>query len=235
MFNRNKTFSLRPIASAIARVFGGLTLRAFDAKDPDTAAAIAAAVEEAVGGLKAKNQELIGEVRKLKAGGTVTPEQLAAVERERDELETKFADATKQLKAANTALEATTKERDGEKAYNQRLLVNNGLNDALLAAGVKNPAHLKAAAALITQAGQIEVKVEGENRSALIGGKPLAEFVKAWSQSDDGKHFVSAPDNQGGGARGGTGKTPPNPENATLSPVERMHQAREATAGGAKT
>jgi hypothetical protein len=235
MLNR-KPNRLSLISATVARMFGGLTLRAFDPKDPDTAAAIAAAVDEAVGGLKAKNQELIGEVRKLKAGATVTPEQLQAVERERDELETKLGEVNKQLKAANTSLEATTKERDGEKAYNQRLLVDNGLNDALLAAGVKNPAHLKAAAALIRQAGQVEVKVEGENRSALIGGKPLAEFVKAWSQSDDGKHFVTAPDNSGGGAKGGTGKTPPTPENATLSPVERMHQAREATAGAtAKT
>ncbi|MDI6742652.1 MAG: hypothetical protein QMD11_07920, partial [Smithella sp.] len=34
--------------------------------------------------------------------------------------------------------------------------------------------------------------------------KPLVDAVVEWSKSDEGKHFVAAPVNLGGGASGGT-------------------------------
>ena len=49
----------------------------------------------------------------------------------------------------------------------------------------------------------VVLTADGENRIAKVGDKPLAEFVKAWAVSDEGKAFVDAPGNSGGGAHGG--------------------------------
>jgi hypothetical protein len=59
----------------------------------------------------------------------------------------------------------------------------------------------KAVKALL--AGQVTIKVDGDKRIANIGDKPLSDFVGEWAKSDEGKHFVSAPNNAGGGAQGG--------------------------------
>lgn len=234
MFNRNrKLFSKSTVSAVVASMFGKVVSHAFDPKDPEVVAAIEAAVQAAVAPLVAKRDELLGEVRKLKKNGEIKPEDFERVERERDELQGKLDQAAKDLKTAQKAVETSTAALTGEQAYTQRLLVDNGLNAALLEAGVKNPAHLKAASALIRASSKVEVKVDGDNRSAVIGDKPLADFVKAWAASDDGKHFVSAQVNTGGGANGGNKGIPPDPANAGLSPVDRMHAAR--TAEAAKT
>lgn len=206
---RKRQFSLNPVSALFAGLFGGLALYAFDPNDADTKAAIRAAVDEAVAGLDAKNKELLGEVKRLKKGAEIKPEDFERVERERDELATKLDEANKQVKAATKAAETATQALNGEQAFNQRLLIDNGLNAALLEAGVKNPAHLKAAAALLRTSAKVEIKVEGDARKAVVGDKDLAAFVKEWSQSDDGKAFVSAPVNAGGGASGGQGGNPP--------------------------
>jgi hypothetical protein len=38
-----------------------------------------------------------------------------------------------------------------------------------------------------------------------MGDKPLVDAVAEWASSDEGKHFISAPANSGGGAAGGNG------------------------------
>jgi hypothetical protein len=50
---------------------------------------------------------------------------------------------------------------------------------------------------------QATIKAENGEYSALIGDKPIGDFVKEWTGSDAGKHFVSADNNSGGGANGG--------------------------------
>jgi hypothetical protein len=238
MFTRNQRMRFQ-FSALVSAMFSRYVTHAADLEDPAVKAAIQAAVDAAVEKLEVKNRELLGENRKLKAKGEVSPEDHAALERERDELQGQVANLTKEVKTLKTSAETADTALKGEQAYTQRLLVDNGLSAALLEAGVKNPAHLKAAAALIRASSQVEVKVEGDNRSAVIGGKPLLEFVKAWAASDDGKHFVSAPANSGAGAQGqpgNKGAIPADPKNASLSPVDRMHAAREASqAGAAKT
>jgi hypothetical protein len=50
---------------------------------------------------------------------------------------------------------------------------------------------------------QATIKAEKGEYSALIGDKPIGDFVKEWTGSDAGKHFVTADNNSGGGANGG--------------------------------
>lgn len=176
----------------------------FDANDPEALAAIQAAVDAAVEPLKAHNKKLVGELRQAKKGAEVDPAEVERLETELETARTQLADVNKQLKTANKAAEDAGKALDGERGALQSLLVDNGLSSALLEAGVKNPSHLKAAAALLKTSNAIEIVAgEGGVRTAQVGGKPLADFVKGWASGDDGKAFVTAPQNTGGGAAGG--------------------------------
>lgn len=191
---------------------------AYDPKDPadkkivdkliaDAVAEIAGdedheAHEGAVKGLKAKNVELIKKNKELKDKSGETPD-VAKLE---DQIEKLQGD----LKEANKATKAVTKERDTFKATaenetkaSQNLYVENGLNAALIENNVGKQ-FMKAAKALLKD--QVTIKVDGEIRTAMVGDKPLGEFVKTWSQGDEGKSFVVAPANGGGGAPGAQGK-----------------------------
>lgn len=233
MFTRNLRFRFN-LSAIGAALFSRFALHAVDLEDAAVKAAIQAAVDAAVAKLEDKNRELVGEVRKLKKGADIDPGELERVERERDEWKSKAETATRELKTAQTGLATATEALKGEQGYTQKLLVDNGLTAALVEAGVKNPAHLKAALALIRSSSGVEVKVDGENRTALVGGKPLGEFVKAWAASDDGKHFVTAAVNTGTNANGGKPTVPNDPANQPAGkPVDRMHAAREAQAQAA--
>ena len=203
MFKRKNLFLA--MLAAFAPIARGSVLHVFDPEDADAKAAIAAAVEAAVEKLDKKNKELLGELKKARKGADIDPAEHERLEAERDTLQGQLREAQTQLKAANKAAETAGATLAGEQAFNQRLLVDNGLNAALLEAGVKNPVHLKAAAAMLKSAAKVEVVVEGDNRKAVVNGKDLGAFVKEWSQSDEGKAFVSAPVNNGGGAGGGGG------------------------------
>lgn len=195
MFKVSKLFSFLFAAA--------MPMYAFDPKDAADVAIMDEKIAEAVAALDAKNKQLLGENRKLKKGAEVDPAEIERLETERDGLAAQLADANKALKAATTAAETAQRALEGETGFNRGLLIDNGLNAALIEAGVKDPTFLKAAAHMIKGSSAIEVKVDGANRSAMVGDKALAAFVKEWSQSDEGKAFVAAPGNGGGGAPGG--------------------------------
>lgn len=178
---------------------------AFDPEDQATKDAIAAAVAEGVAALTANNKTLIAELRAAKRKGEINPEDHAALERSVDDLTAQLADANKTIKANAKVIEDGGKALQTEQEFNQRLLVDNGLSAALLEAGVKNPAHLKGAAALIRASHKVEVVAEGTERVATVGGKKLGEFVKEWAAGDEGKAFATAPHNSGGAAPGSGG------------------------------
>jgi hypothetical protein len=50
---------------------------------------------------------------------------------------------------------------------------------------------------------QATIKAENGEYAALIGDKPIGDYVKEWTNSDAGKHFIAADNNSGGGANGG--------------------------------
>lgn len=177
---------------------------AIDLNDSEVKAAIKAAadaaVSEATAGLLAKNQELLGKVKKLQKDAAIDPAEYQALSEAKDTAEAKLAEALKTVKQATTQAEKDRKALEAETGYVSKLLIDNGLTDALLKAGVK-PEMSKAVKAML--AGQVSLKVEGDKRLAVVGDKALGDFVTEWAQSDEGKHFVAAPANQGGGANGG--------------------------------
>lgn len=166
-----------------------------------------AAIAEAKDGQDAKNRELLAEVKALKADlrkhKEISPDDLAALESERDELRTKLTAAEKAAKDATANADKATKALEAESGFTRKLLVENGLRAELAAAGVTNPVHQKAAIAM--HAAMVQIDADGENRIAKVGDQSLSDFVKGWASGDEGKHFVTAPDNGGGGAQGGRG------------------------------
>ncbi|WP_022684551.1 hypothetical protein [Sphingobium bisphenolivorans] len=165
--------------------------------------AIAAAVDEAVSGLKSKNAELIAANKELKKGQEIKPEHLEAAEEARDKALADLAAAQTQIKTLTTDRDKAVKALESESGFTTKLLVENGLRDALVANGVTNGVHQKAAMAML--AGGVQIATEGDARVAKVGDKSLADFVKEWASGDEGKHFVAAPANGGGGAGGGSG------------------------------
>lgn len=180
-----------------------------DRNDPDVKALIAEVTEAATEALAAKNKELLGEVKTLKAkakGADIDPAEHAALQTQVEELTSALAKADK---AGKTEIEKLTKALTEKDSALNKHLIDAGLTDALVKAGVQ-PAMLDAVKALHQSKASINAK-DGAYE-ALIDGKPLAEFVTTWAQSDQGKHFVTAQQNNGGGSQGsgegkGTGKT----------------------------
>lgn len=190
---------------------------AYDAKDPDTIKAVKAAVDAALeeaaeehesdkAGLVKKNGDLIARLKKAREGKA----DLESVEKLEADLET----AKSELAAAKKTITKAEKDRDAfkaaadtEAAAAKRLVCEGSLTNELVAAGVKKE-FMPAVQKLL--ADKVEQTIDGDKRSATVAGKPLSEFVKAWSQSDEGKIYVTAPANGGGNAPGGsanTGKT----------------------------
>lgn len=202
---------------------------------PKTAAEIQAMIDEAVAGLKTKNEELIASEKKLKADlrkvQDIKPEDLAAVEAENEKLRADLAAATKQAKDATTAAEKATKALETEQGFTQRLLIQDGLKTALLANGVKDEDFIDSLTAKFASGASI--KAEGDVRTAMFGDKALADHIKEWAGSDAGKKFVAAPNNGGGGAPGGKGtggeggKTMTRTAFNELAPAEQMSFSKD--------
>lgn len=207
---------------------------AYDPNDAADKAIFDAAVAEEVKGLTAKRDQLLGEVKELKATIKKGAGDPVAMERLEAQLETANASLearTTELKDANKKLGKTTKDYETESAYSRNLLTQNALTDAFTTAKVA-PQFLPAVKSLF--AGKVTIKTEGDERKLYIGDKPLGEAVTAWSQSDEGKHYVSAGSNGGGGSPGGGAKQ--GEKSVSRSAFEAMpHTERPAFFAGGGT
>lgn len=171
----------------------------FDINDADTKAALNAAIEEATTGLVAKNKELLGKIKTLQKSAEIKPEDVERLESQVEELQGKLADAQKEAKMFGGEAKKLSDKLAAESGFTQRLLVDNGLNDALVSAGVLKE-FLPAVKSLLS--GKVSIVADGDNRKAVVGDKDLAAHIKEWSLSDEGKPFIGASRNSGGGAPG---------------------------------
>lgn len=171
-----------------------------------------AAIEKETEGLKAKRDELLESNRKLKDEQRKTNERLQALEESAEEAERVKAEKDGDVKTAveqaekkwQKELEKRDEALKQKDSHLQKLLVDNGLTEALTQAGVA-PQYMKAAKALLKTEGNIEISEDDGTPVAKLDGKPLSEAVSEWSQGDDGKHYVAAAPNSGGGAQGANG------------------------------
>lgn len=165
-------------------------------------AKIAEAVENATGGLSKKNQELLAELKEARKGKAIDPAELDRLQSKIDSLESDLGLAQKAKKDQDKLLKQAQDALASESGFTQKLLLDNGLTDALVKAGVANQFIPAVKAMLGTQA---KIIADGDTRKAVIGDKDLTEFVSSWATSDEGKHYIAAPANGGGGASGGSG------------------------------
>jgi uncharacterized phage infection (PIP) family protein YhgE len=172
---------------------------------PEAKAALQEAIETATTALAAKNKELLGELKEARKGQTIDPATVEKLEAKIESLSGELITANKAAKDATKAAETATKALATETGFTSKLLIDNGLVGELTKHGVTNPVHLKAAQAMLR--GSVQIVADGESRVAKVGDKLLADMVKEWAASDEGKFFVQAPNNSGGGAGGGGGKS----------------------------
>lgn len=206
---------------------------AYDPNCAETKAAVKAAVNAAlaaqaeeheadVEGLKTKNRELIQDLKKARKGeaGEVDTAEVARLEGEVRELGKKLRAAEKLAVDAAEERDAATARADKEASVTKNLLTENGLTAALTKANVKSE-FLPAVLALLS--GKVEIKEVSGKREALVNGKPLGEFVEEWAKTDEGKHYVGAPLNGGGGS---STKLPTNPQGGEKKISEMTLQER---------
>ena len=150
--------------------------------------------------VKAKQQELLSETKAAKARARELEAKLA-------EYEAKEAEKQEQEAIKRGEFEKVTATlREEANTYKARLeaeIVGSSLTKALLDANVAAP-FMEAAKALLKSQGA-GIDKEGK---AIIGGRPLAEVVAEFAESEQGKHFIAAPSSSGGGASGGGAANP---------------------------
>lgn len=169
------------------------------------------------------HQALADAHERLKKDAKADRDALAAAKREKEEAEA-AAEAAKAEAAAKSGdieavkaqleakhareLKAVTDRAEKAEGQVRKLVVDNGLDAALDAAGV-SPALKKAAKALLREG--VELKDENGDPVALMGGVALTDAIKAWSATDEGKHFVTLGNSGGGAPGGGSGSAVKNP------------------------
>ena len=190
-----------------------------DGKIDEANALINDHVESEVKGLKEKNSELLGSLKKQKTATDELASRIEKLEEEKEAIEQEKANKSGDIEKITKKLEEKhakeigkltdqLKEKDGEITAKTKLLnthvVGEGLTAALVKAKVK-PEFMAAAKAVIQAEHAGEVIDENGKPVAKFGGKAVEEFVTGWAQTDAGKHFVSADANSGGGSNGANG------------------------------
>ena len=190
---------------------------------------VSSRVDEEVTGLKRKNAELIRTNKRLKQGVDGV-EQLDELQGRIDELQeenTKLQKEGERIKKQSVKqIDELQTQLQSEQGAVSSLLVDHGLTEALTKAGVKNPAYVKAAKALLRD--KVKVVADGGERKAFVEDKALAEFVTEWSQGDEGKEFIASSGNSGGGAGGSSGGS--NTKTITRAEFDQLGHADRAAA-----
>lgn len=211
---------------------------AYDPKDPaDKAivkglvdAAVAEAVEEAneaheaeIAGLKKKRTELLATIKDLRSGGSGSDnsEEITKLEGELATANKEVKRLTKELATSQATVAETTEALDKKTKQANGLATKNNLTAALADAKV-DPDFNEAVTAMLGSRVVVAEDAKGELQ-ATIDGKPLGEFVKEWSQGDQGKRFVLAANNSGGGGGGNGGGGQGSPKKLSeLNEKERI-------------
>ena len=174
--------------------------------------ALEASFNEEREALKRKNDELIGEKRKVQERVKEYEESDSA--RKMREME---AELESLKKGGNTdELQAAYEKRlaDAQAAHDERLkeleqarkeaesransmIAERDLSEAVAKANIA-PGLVEAFTALVKVKG-LEVNTQGDSPYAMIEGRKVGDWISDYAKSDAGKAFVKAPGNGGGG------------------------------------
>lgn len=98
--------------------------------------------------------------------------------------------------------EKLQKELEQRDKRIQDLVARDGLHKAMNEVGIADPFKPAVEAMFL---GRVSVEEEGDSLAPFIDGKPMQDALSEFANSDQGKHYVAAPSNAGGGANGGGG------------------------------
>jgi hypothetical protein len=186
-----------------------------------------AKIDEAVNGLRSKNDELLGELKAARKGQQIDPAKYDALEADRDALKQQLREAEKVTKQ----LQSTEKLLAEEQTARKRLLIDTKLTEGLTGLNV-SASMMRAAKAMILSESSLS-----DDGAVKVGDKKLADYLTEWSATDEGKSFIKAPINTGGGAVGNTGSGATG-KTATVAEFMQMSQndrSAFSTAGGKLT
>ena len=172
-----------------------------DLNSPEVKAAIQAAVDSAISPLISKRDELLNEVKSLRKGKQIAPEDVEKLEAQIEILQSDLSKANGELKTAKKTADDATKALQSETGFTQKLLVENGLTEAFMKAGVTDQDYIDLLKS--KHAGLAKVVVDGDSRKVMFGDKDMDAYLTDWKATETAKKFISAPNNSGGGANGG--------------------------------
>lgn len=184
---------------------------AYDPNCAETKTAIQEAIAEATAGLVAKRDELLGEVRTLKAevragGGADQAANIRKIEQLEGQLEktrTDLETATTNAKKFERDLGKANAKVAETETTNHSLVTSTALKDAMDGAKIATQ-YRKAVEAM--HKGEVKVVMEDGKPVAKIGDKDVTTALKEWAASDEGKAYVGTGINSGSGAPGNDGK-----------------------------
>jgi thioesterase domain-containing protein len=172
-----------------------------DLKAPEVQAAIQAAVDAAIQPLVVKRDELLNEVKTLRKGKQINPEDVEKLESQIEALQSDLGKANGELKTAKKVADDATKALQSESGFTQKLLVENGLTDAFIKAGVTDQDYLDLLKS--KHSALAKVVIDGDNRKVMFGDKDMATYMTEWKATESAKKFIPAANNNGGGSQGG--------------------------------
>lgn len=174
---------------------------AYDPNCPDTKAAFETLYEARVAPLVKKRDELLQEVKDLRKDvNSADAPKIARLEQQLDAVQAELVTAKTAAESVKSELTSTKGKLTVTEKRANDLQIDNGLSAALSANKIGSQ-FVKAVDAMFRK--DIVVKEVDGKTTLLVGDKPLGEAIKTFASSDEGKHFVIADQQGGGGARGG--------------------------------
>lgn len=163
--------------------------------------------EAEIEGLKSKNQELLGKVSKEKEKKQASESEIERLRQLEQKLQIEEAEAKKNYEEALEMVRQTESKKakeleeklNGSESMLRKLIVDNGLDAELDKAHV-NPALKQAAKSML--ASQLVVK---DGQAVTSEGQSIQDLVGNWTSTDEGKAFILAQKNTGGGGQGSSG------------------------------
>jgi len=188
-----------------------------DLKAPEVLAAIQAAVDAAINPLIAKRDELLGEVKTLRKGKQISPEDVEKLEAQIESLQGDLSKANGEVKTFRKTADDATKALEKEVGVTTKSTIDNGLTEAFLKAGVNDQDYIDLLKS--KHSGLAKVVIDGDNRKVMFGDKDVETYMNEWKGTEAAKKFISAPNNSGGGSQGGGGN---GNSNQTLTSTQKI-------------
>ena len=155
----------------------------------DDLATIVADLQAQLEKVNGKNRELISEKQ-------ASRQAEAAARQQAEDAETTAAERNGDIETLKSNYKKSMDKLEGEL---RTIRVDNAIKDAVQAGNVNGPVMAKALTAILKE------MTDYKDGLASIEGKSIQDYTRDYLAGEEGKHFVRAASNSGGGAQGSDG------------------------------